>query len=349
MVKRPTKPTVRKHPIIKFALCFIGLCTTMAGLALFQTHPSVPPRKATAQIIQPSSQRAPHAQKAPVKPLSGRETFLLIGSDERPRSTCGNSDVLCVVSLDHEHHRIAMLSIPRDTQVAFPDGKYRKINDSLAIGGPSLTCQVVESLIGISIDHYAIAAFDGLVQIVDRLGGLDLDVPRNMYYRTGDKRHGLIRLHKGHQHLNGEQALGFVRFRHDTLGDIGRTERQQAFLVALKGRLLRPESLPKLPSIAIDLARNVDTDASPLYIGKLIASSYRLKTYETIHGTLPGSFHDPEAGNPGDLSYWIVNPKEARYVSKRFFVDGMSPGNPIQDPSVTKTWTIPKANVSSKP
>lgn len=342
MSKRTTKPTVRSKAL-RIAACLFGAGATITGIILSQSHTEsklFPRREATAQTVPPFDRTETVRTQVPTT-LPGRQTFLLIGSDERVQSAGGNSDVLCVVSLDHEHKRIEMLSIPRDTQVAFPDGRYHKINDALAAGGPSLTCRIVESLIGIPIDHYAVTEFDGLVHIVNRLGGLDLDVPRNMYYRTGDKVHGVIRLHKGKQHVNGEQALGFVRFRHDALGDIGRTERQQAFLVALKDQLLRPESLPKLPAIAMDIIHSVNTDAPPLYLGMLIAQSHRLKAYQTIHATLPGSFHDPQSDSPGDLSYWIVNPKEARYVAKQFFVDGIVPKNPIQDPIVTKTWQAP--------
>ncbi|SIS64740.1 LCP family protein [Alicyclobacillus vulcanalis] len=280
--------------------------------------------------------------------LKGRETILVLGSDKRPDEPRGNADVLVVASLDDSHRRIELLSIPRDTQVAFPDGRYHKINEALASGGPEETCMLVERLIGLPIDHYAIVRFDALVHMVDDVGGLDIDVPRNMEYRTGDKVYGVIHLRKGRHHLNGEQALQFVRYRHDALGDIGRTERQQAFLTALKDQLLRPQTLPRLPALAVDAWKMIDTDMSLGEMTRLAAHAPQYRTYQTLHTTLPGSFHDPDPSVPGDLSYWVVNPVEARYVAKRFFSDGEVPARIIQDPRDTKTWLPPDARAASQ-
>lgn len=279
--------------------------------------------------------------------LKGRETILVLGSDKRPQDPAGNADVLIVASLDDDHRRVELLSIPRDTQVPFPDGRYRKINEALANGGPEETCMLVERLIGLPIDHYAIVRFDALVHMVDRIGGLDIDVPRDMYYRTGDKVYGIIHLHKGRHHLNGEQALQFVRYRHDALGDIGRTERQQAFLVALKDQLLRPQTLTRLPGVVMDAWKMIDTDMSLGEMTRLASRAPQYRAYQTLHTTLPGSFHDPDPAIAGDLSYWVVNPAEARYVAKRFFVDGEVPARIIQDPRETRTWLPPEARADA--
>ncbi|WP_148260167.1 LCP family protein [Alicyclobacillus acidocaldarius] len=278
--------------------------------------------------------------------LGGRETILVLGSDKRPEDPRGNADVLLVASLDDSHRRIELLSIPRDTQVAFPDGRYHKINEALASGGPEETCMLVERLIGLPIDHYAVIRFDALVRMVDRIGGLDIDVPRNMDYRTGDKVYGVIHLRKGRHHLSGEQALQFVRYRHDALGDIGRTERQQAFLMALKDQLFRPQTLPRLPEVALDAWKMIDTDMSLGDMTRLAARAPQYRTYRAVHTTLPGSFHDPDPSIPGDLSYWVVNPAEARYVAKRFFADGEVPSRIIQDPRETRTWLPPEARAA---
>ncbi|MFD1674907.1 LCP family protein [Alicyclobacillus fodiniaquatilis] len=287
-----------------------------------------------------------HVQAAHLKhmlpPDPDRETILLIGTDARIGDPLGNSDVLCVVSLDDKHRRVEMMSIPRDTQVAFPDGRYHKINDALLQGGPSLTLQMVENLIGLPVDHYAVTRFDGLVNTINRIGGIDINVPARMHYYTGDKQYGVIDLKPGQQHLNGEQALAFVRFRHDALGDIGRTERQQAFLTALKQQLLRPATIPKLPGLLTAVSRSVDSDMTLVDMGRLASQAQKYAGYKTIHETLPGSFHDPNPNVPNDLSYWVVNPRQARYAAKQFFADGIVQQNPVQDPAQTHTWTYPK-------
>ncbi|EPZ49047.1 LCP family protein [Alicyclobacillus acidoterrestris] len=302
---------------------------------------------ATARVLFP---HRVHAALPPIRlshaPQPDRKTILLIGTDAREDDLNGNSDVLCVASLDDAHHRIELLSIPRDTQVAFPDGRYRKVNDALAIGGPEMTVQIVENLIGLPIDHYALTRFDGLVNMINRIGGVEINVPKRMYYKTGDAVHGIINLQPGRQTLTGEQALAFVRYRHDALGDIGRTERQQAFLVALKSRLLQPQTIPKLPSILMDAVHSVDTDMTLVDLSKLAANAHKYAEYRTIEQTLPGSFHDP-AGGTGDLSYWVVNPHQARYVAKQFFEDGIVQENPVQDPATTQCWHPPGTQQTS--
>lgn len=290
---------------------------------------------ATPQPIHISSPREPD-----------RETVLLIGTDARHGDPLGNSDVLCVASLDMAAKRIELLSIPRDTQIAYPDGVYRKINDALAQGGPEMTVRMVQSLIGIPINHYAVTHFAGLVKMIDDLGGIQLRVPHAMHYRTGDKQYGVIDLKKGLQHLNGEQALGFVRFRHDALGDIGRTERQQAFLIALQHELTKPSNLAHLPNLVLDFGKTVDTDMNFVDLGYLAKNAKLYASFPAIHETLPGSFHDPKLGQVGDLSYWIVNPKQARYTSHQFFEEGRVQQNPIQDPNQTHAWTVHTANTT---
>ncbi|MFB5191053.1 LCP family protein [Alicyclobacillus fastidiosus] len=323
--KRRASRALRFTGALALLMAVGGGCTFATARVLFphqHVHAALPPMRFT------------HA------PQPDRKTILLIGTDARAGDPNGNSDVLCVASLDDAHHRVELLSIPRDTQVAFPDGRYRKINDALALGGPALTMHVVENLIGLPIDHYALTRFDGLVKMIDRAGGVQINVQKRMYYTTGDAVHGKIDLQPGLQHLSGEQALGFVRYRHDALGDIGRTQRQQQFLVALKEQLLQPQIIPKLPGIVMDAVNSLDTDMTLVELGKLGAQAHKYTQYQTIHETLPGSFHDPTHGS-GDLSYWVVNPHQAHYIAKQFFEDGITQSNPIQDPAVTQTWRVP--------
>lgn len=268
-------------------------------------------------------------------------TILLIGTDARPGDTNGNTDALIMAQIDEKKKRIALMSIPRDTQVAFPDGKYHKINQALQEGGPYLAIHLVENLLGIPIQKYALTRFDGLIEMIDSLGGIKLDVPEQMYYNTGDKQYNLIQLHAGKQTLSGVQALGFVRFRHDALGDIGRTSRQQLFLTALTHQLLEPSVIPKLPQLAEQMWHSIDTDLSLMDIGSLTIHAKEYASYPVIHETLPGSFHDPSANDSSDLSYWIVNPREARFVAKQFFEEGIVQKNPIQDPTTTQIWEAP--------
>lgn len=285
----------------------------------------------------------------PVKPVQikktpadiGRTNILLIGTDTRPNQTGGNTDVMILCSIDPQNKRIEMMSVPRDTKINLPDGSVGKINAALSMGGPQATINIVSTLLNEPIDDYALTHFGGLVNVIDTLHGITINVPEPMHYNTGDKKWNMINLKPGVQTLNGVQALGFVRFREDALGDIGRTERQQQFLTALAQKLLRPANVTKLPALVNEFYSTVQTNMSMLQILTLASQANQFKSYKIIHETLPGSFHNPDPNIPGDLSYWIVNPNEAKWSAQQFFNDGVVQSNPIQDPSVTQNWTKP--------
>lgn len=276
-----------------------------------------------------------------IPPDPERTNILLLGTDTRPGDAAGNSDVIVFCSLDRKNKRIELLSIPRDTKVQFPDGRFTKINEGMQIGGPQLTATLVENLLKQPVDHYAVTRFNGLVDIINTVGGITINVPERMYYNTGDAQYNLINLHKGVQTLNGEQALGFVRFRHDALGDIGRTERQQAFLVALEHQLLQPSNLTKLPTLVRETWGTMDTDLNALEVVQLASRANQYQDYSIVHETLPGSFHDPDPSIANDASYWIVNTAQSQYVAKELLNNGVVQSNPIQDPSVTTNWRPP--------
>jgi polyisoprenyl-teichoic acid--peptidoglycan teichoic acid transferase len=283
-----------------------------------------------------------HAHHMP-PPTPHRTNILLIGTDARPHDVHGNTDALVLASIDEIHHRIEMLSIPRDTQVAFPDGRYYKINHSLEAGGPNMAMNLVENLLGTPVNYYALTHFDGLVNIIDTMGGLTVNVKERMRYDTGDRKYHRIHLNRGLQKLTGAEALGYVRFRHDELGDIGRTARQQVFLKALIEQFCTTQNLKRLPQLVPEIWSSVETDMSVLEVTALATKQNKIRSYALIHETLPGSFHNPTPGNPMDLSYWVVNPAQSKYVAKQFFEGGVVVKNPIQDPQVTQTWQIPSA------
>ncbi|MCY0897102.1 MAG: LCP family protein [Alicyclobacillaceae bacterium] len=301
-----------------------------AGLRSFPMH-TVHAAHETHETSQSALQ---HPTRDPIQ-------LLLIGTDARPKDDRGNTDVLMVARLDPIRHRISILSIPRDTQVAYPDGKYHKINQSLQLGNPELTKQIVQRLLGIPIDGYVLADFRGIIQIVNLIGGLSINVPERMHYDTGDKEHHRIWLEPGFQTLDGEQALGFVRFRHDALGDVGRTERQQEFMRAFYNKLIQPSTFTKLPSILHAAWSALDTDIPLMDVLSLSSHAEQYRSYRFLHETLPGSFHNPDPRDPSDLSYWVVNPAEAQFVARQFFLDGKEVSNPIQDPHQTQTWHLP--------
>lgn len=179
----------------------------------------------------------------PTKPRQARNSLniLLVGSDTRSeepttgRDAAGSpltgngqrADVMMLVHLRHDRSSATVVSIPRDSLVPVPGFGNTKINHSLAYGGPSLTITTVERLTGVRVDHFAVVDFSGFQDIVDTIGGVDVQVAQETVA-------GEYWLDQGHNHLDGRKALAYVRERHALPGgDLDRTRRQQNLIRAI--------------------------------------------------------------------------------------------------------------------
>lgn len=227
----------------------------------------------------------------------GPTTFLLLGVDARPGEKDARTDTIIVAQLDPEKKKLVLVSIPRDTLVELPGHGREKINSANVYGGVDLVKQVVSELLNVEIDYYVKTNFEGFKQVVDTLGGVDIEVEKRMVYR--DPTDGTyINLKPGMQHLDGKEALDYVRFRHDALGDVGRTQRQQHFLKAVAEAALKPSVVTKLPQLMKDINQAVQTDMS---VGEMIKYASLARDFgqlEIVSQTLPGQFYN----NHG--SYW---------------------------------------------
>lgn len=246
------------------------------------------------------------------KPFGGRESFtiLVLGLDQKSKfgqHAPQRSDSIMLMLVDLANKKVSGISIPRDSRVEIPGrGRLDKINAAYAYGFAPLSIEAVKNLTGISPDYYVVADTAGFEKMVDLLGGVDLYVEKDMHY--DDNSQDLhIHLKKGYQHLNGKQAMGYVRFRHDRLGDIGRIQRQQEFLKAVARRLLVVSNWPKLPQIVRE-ARSVVVDTN-MTVSELLYLAQELRGIggENIElHILPGR---PQTIN--GISYWIVDEDKA--------------------------------------
>ncbi len=240
--------------------------------------------------------------------------ILVIGSDNL-EGDGGRSDSLIFMSCDLNTKKILMISVPRDSRVDIPGKKNKaKINSAYNIGGVDLARQTVENLLKVPIDYYIQTDFAGFEKIVDILGGIEIDVDKRMHYHTYD---GMIDIEKGLQVLNGKDALGYVRFRHDAMGDITRTGRQQNFLKAVAQKMLSKDSLLKLPSLIPALNEAIETDMT---VKQMVALGVMFKGIDVDKDlftmTLPGT---PQTIGGG--SYWIVDPEEtAAFVQEQLLI-----------------------------
>ncbi|MEK6207728.1 MAG: LCP family protein [Chloroflexota bacterium] len=207
-------------------------------------------------------------QDPPVPAWTGTERLnvLLLGIDSRGgASATKNTDTMIVLSLDPVNKTAAMLSIPRDVYIDRPGVFQDKINAAYAFGGYDLARRVVEDLLGIRLNAYALVDFDAFTQIVDAVGGVVIDVKRPVRdesYPTPD--YGIERLDitAGPQLMDGATALRFARSRHDT-NDYSRAQRQQLVLSALRTRLADGDFLRGLPALVDRVGSAVQTNFDP--------------------------------------------------------------------------------------
>ena len=233
--------------------------------------------------------------------------IMVMGVDQRADDG-GRSDTLMLVSVDKKKDKAAILSIPRDMRVAIEGNGYDKINHAYAFGGEKLTKKTLESVLGTQIDHYVLVDIKAFRRMIDAIGGVDLNVEKRMYYEDPwDDNGGLvIDLYPGQQHLDGERAMEYVRYR-DEEGDVGRIRRQQKFMLALLGEVVSPQIITHLPELTKEMSSLLQTDMSASELTKLAAMLQQVRR----NGVKSQIF----SGTPlfyGGISYWIPNIVEGR-------------------------------------
>lgn len=226
-------------------------------------------------------------------PFGGRTEFnvLILGLDQPDKlfpELGRRADTILLARVDLLAKTVSGVSVPRDTRVRAAEGKsWSKINAVYTGGGVEAMARLLEEITGVHTDYYMIVDTASTKRLVDLVGGVDVTVDKRMKY--DDNWQDLhIDLRPGPQRLDGDQAVGFLRFRHDATGDIARMKRQQMFLAALADRMLEPANLPKLPWIVAELRRQVDTDMRDddlLYLANQMkdVSSDRL-SFHTLEG-----------------------------------------------------------------
>lgn len=236
--------------------------------------------------------------------LTGRTNIVVMGVDERD-SDQGRSDTLMVVMLDPKTDQVTVLSIPRDTRVRIPGKGWDKINHAFAFGGYKLTQETVEDFLGVRIHHYVVIDFKGFKSIVDAVDGIDIDVEKRMYYE--DPYDNLvIDLQPGMQHLTGEQAIHYVRYR-DEEGDIGRVKRQQKFIKALYDKVTSPSNIKNMPQLLKVVSGMVKTDMYSSNITSIAATMKKALAQGLNTQSVPG---EPEYID--GISYWIPDIEKLR-------------------------------------
>lgn len=277
------KNNKKKHgKLLTVILICVVMVLAAAGFAVgyvIKSAHTAPPVEQTGTIYTGTGKSNTTAAKETGPEVDGADgytrkdrfyNFLLLGRDQ----IGFNTDVFMIASFDVKNNSISIMQIPRDTYVEFNNGNYCKINSLLsrlyyaqyssgAEDPEKEACndlmELLQNNLNIKLDYYAMVDLDGFKSIVDRIGGVTLDVPADMYYNDPDQNL-YINLKAGTQTLNGEQAEGFIRFRYGyTQADLGRIDAQKIFMSAFIKQVKEKISVSMIQGFISDALQYVDT------------------------------------------------------------------------------------------
>lgn len=249
---------------------------------------------------------------------NGRVNFLLMGLDDGGM----RADTIMLASVDKKDKTVKILSVPRDTRVEV-NGKHIKINATMGYKSrEELMISKIKEITGLPVHYYAEVDFDGFKEIIDILGGVDIDVPYDMDY--DDPAQNLhIHFKKGMQHLDGQAAHDYVRFRHNNngsapgdyaLGDPGRIKAQQAFLKELLKQKLQPQYLMKAPKLVNAIYDHVRTNFTAKEALSYVKILKKMDTETVETHMLPGS-----SKMLGGASYYIYDEAKTKQLIQESF------------------------------
>lgn len=320
---------MKKRPLDMFILLLV--VAVIAGGAL-----------GVVDAVAPASETGPGGLIPPLpffgEPLGDRLNLLLVGADDRVVASGehqqGRSDTLILVALAPQQHRAAMLSLPRDLLITLPEAEKivgydypHKINAAYSFGGVDLTRRTVERVLEMNLDNYAKVDLKAFVEAVDALGGVEIDVPdveergRGMNYE--DYWGGLkIHLKPGRQVLDGEQAMGFVRYRKSMytnsrgvpygINDFERGKNQQTFIKAVVEQKVKLQNLPDLLKVGGIIMKRLDTDIDWRQATSLMRVLRSMESDDILQLTLPAK---DQRINGGD--YVTVDPEDIARVRRQ--------------------------------
>lgn len=213
--------------------------------------------------------------------------ILVMGSDRRKDNSVEGqrADAIHVVSLNTETLKGSVINIPRDSYVEIaPKRGKERINAALELGGMETQIKTVENLVGFEIDFWAMTDFDGLIGLVNDIGGVTVDIPHAM----NDKASGAV-FQEGPNSIDGDKALALSRNRHFETGDFERTANQTLLMLAIFKKL-KDESAgrPNVVSYMDILSRHVETDMKSTEIFQLMSKSFQVDPANIVSYTMQG-------------------------------------------------------------
>jgi LCP family protein required for cell wall assembly len=291
------------------AVIFISLLVVMASATYF-----------FLKNIEDTGQETPgEFTDIPDPPKKNERTnVLLLGvdaGDPTDKKAPKRSDTIILASFDPEKKTLDIISIPRDTRVAIKGHGNDKAGHAHAFGGPSLAMDTIGNMLNIDIHYYFSINYQGFKQFIDNLGGVRMNVPKDMnYYDPNDNPPLIIDLKKGWQTLNGEKALQLVRYREN--GDIGRIQTQQLFIDAVIDKVLSAGTILRLPAIAQTLSNHLSSNMSPSEMSKYAFKAAGIGKDDIKMYSIPG-----DSKYINGISYFIYDEQKTDDLVTSIFGD----------------------------
>ncbi len=293
----------RKLKYILIGLACALLCVGAVCIAAF----SVKDKKSTGTVYTTDTEDAFVIERKQYC------NILFMGTD-REAALC---DVIMLLNVDYQNGRVTVAQIPRDTYAEYTSKDYRKLNGAYnTLGSAEQTAHFLSKSLGVEIDHYMCIGLDTLANVVDALGGVDINLPIEMHY--SDPEAGLyIDLSAGYNHLDGEKSEHFLRYRSGYIdGDLGRMDAQKIFMAAFFNTLseqLSPVTVAKLSAAA----SGVETDMSIADMVAICARVFDMDRKNISMLTLPGT--EVRATESGASYYVLSMPATEKIMKDCFF------------------------------
>lgn len=345
--EKKNRKNKKKHRILKaFLVIILILIALIGGFVGYSVYKNGWGVKSLIQTAMGQSE----------KKLQNLEPFtvLLLGVSEDISSKL--SDTIIVASYNPKTQKATLLSIPRDTFIGTNKNKansYDKIN-ALYQKNPEKTLNTVNKITGLNIKYYAVISNNALVEVVDTIGGVEFDVPIDMNYDDSSQKLS-IHLKKGMQKLNGEQAEGLVRFRHNNNNtsypssygdnDLGRMRTQREFLKEVAKQTIKLKNITKIGSFVDILKENVTTNITNWSLIKdYIPYAIDFNTENLEMANIPGT---TGSLGPNNLSFFIYDKSATEKLVKELFEKQNGTGNVGESNSSTSNTTTSSKNTEN--
>ncbi|KZL91176.1 LCP family protein [Clostridium magnum] len=293
---------------------------------------------------------APEVEEKNYETETNIKNILLVGVDTRGDYEDSKTDTIIIATIDPNTKKVKLTSLMRDMYVEIPGKGYNKINSAFQIGGIELLKKTIRYNFDLNIDYYASIDFQGFQSLIDKVGGIELDVKKhevneiNKYIEEVNGSKSTVINKEGMQFLNGQQALSYCRIRKVGNSDYERTERQRRVLSLLLSKL-KEVNTTKLPSIYSTISPYVKTDISFGSVLKLGYTVYNFDSYtpDTLRLPVDNCYKDTYIKG---MSVLIPNLKETAIELHKFIYPSTESYN-VKVPDNSSIYNGRKAEITT--